>query len=401
MRHFGARRLVQAGAMGCVLLLGVSARAENQRVCVDIALKQGARNTQAAPPPATPDHPPGRPPDPVATGCAGEADAVKPWCEGDALPPNKSELPGSLPIGQKPLAYMKRLIEHFVSHEKGFVAVSSGCTQTIRVELYPLVDGWTAFASYTGTGREERVDRLLPGELSAFAERVATSLLYGKPLSTTINRENVLASDSKEYAQRIRGQSHFIMGLGTQLRLGTFATAVTDHSSPQYGHAEGETRFFSPVLAFLGYRGRYESWGLEAAVYGALGTTGETSIQANPYGGHVDFPGDLGLQMHFLRYFDPRGLTSFYLGAGSTFELLIFQAINPAADRHDSTRSYLLGGGVDVDAVLGWEFMRASGTQFFLQAEAGLPAYALVNKNDAGALHTWFPAVTIKLGMMF
>src|SRR6185369_3413667 len=115
-----------------------------------------------------------------------------------------------------------------------------------------------------------------------------TSLLYARPISATINRENVLASDSKEYAQRVRGSSHFIMGVGTQLRWGHFGTAVVDSKSARNGDAVEASRIFSPVEAFMGYRGRFESWGLELSFTGGMGTA-KTSALKNPGGGHVDF----------------------------------------------------------------------------------------------------------------
>jgi hypothetical protein len=424
MSKTAAKLLVGAAAVCVALALGSNARAGNTRVCVDISLKQGMKEGPSAPdakakawplgPAPAADSPVPAPPGtsgaPEGEGAQskdgakrpeGEATrAITPGSEGDVLPKQASDKPGNLPLGHRPLAYMKRLIEHFVSHEHGFEAVQTGCHYTIFVELYPLEDGWTAFARYSGTGREERVDRLLPSELSQFAERVATSLLYGKPISATINRENVLVSDSKAYTQRIRGSGHFMMGVGTQLRLGRFATAVPDADDPRSGEAVDKYRFFSPVSVFLGYRGRFESWGLETAVMGSIGTA-KTSILTNPGGGHIDYTANTSVQLHFMRYFDPRGLTSFYMGAGATFEFLIFQAIIPASKRNDSTRSYLLGGGVDVDLILGWEFMRASTAQFFLQAEAQLPAYLLANQNDEGGLHSWFPAMTMKLGVMF
>jgi hypothetical protein len=315
--------------------------------------------------------------------------------DADILPAtDRSGARANLPIGQRPLAYLKRLMEHFVSHEKGFTAVASGCEETLRVEMYPLIDGWTAFARYSGTGREERVDRLLPVELSQFAERAATALLHGKPISATINRETVLASDSKEYAQRIGGTHHFQMGVGTQIRMGRFATAGDDQKLTT------QLRVFSPVAAMLGYRGRYESWGLETNLMAAIGTT-KTAIAKNPTGGHVDFSGDGALQMHFLHYFDPRGIMSFYMGAGATFELLLFDTIRAAKNRDTGTRSSLLAGGLDVDLVLGFEFMRASTAQFFLQADIQAPAYALASDNEDGGVHTWFPSVALKLGVMF
>ena len=303
---------LRSGRGPLVLLQAGGAHAENERVCVEITLKQGGR----AGLPAGPQPLASMPQDAKPRPCDSEMANVAPGCEGDVLPPKASELPGTLPIGQRPLAYMKRLIEHFVSHEKGFVAVSSGCRQTVRVELYPLVDGWTAFASYTGTGREERVNRLLPGELSAFAERVATSLLYGKPISTTINRENVLVSDSKEYAQRIHGTAHFIMGLGTQLRVGTFDTAVRGGNAAAVGcrprdpllQPGARVHGVPRPLRELGPRGGAP----RRARHRRDLDPGEPRRRARRLRGRHGPPDA------FFRYFDPRGLTSFYLGAGST-----------------------------------------------------------------------------------
>src|SRR5262249_41383516 len=132
---------------------------------------------------------------------------------------------GELPIGQDPVSYLKRLTEYFVTHEKGYLAVQSGCADRIDIELYPLQRRWTVFARYSGNGREERVDFLEADELSQFAERATLALLYDKPISTTILRDTVLRADSKRATQRIRGTSHFIIGLGTQLRGGQFPTS--------------------------------------------------------------------------------------------------------------------------------------------------------------------------------
>lgn len=369
------------------------AAADNRRVCVEVVLQRWAARHTAAKPDAA-KHDVANTADSGLVVAGSDADVLP------ALAPTVKERPTNLPIGQRPLGYLKRLLEYYVSHEKGFVAVQAGCHDTLRVELYPLVDGWTAFARYTGTGREERIDRLSPTELSQFAERAATALLYGKPISATINRENVLSADSKEYTQRIGGTHHFIIGVGTQLRVGRFATAIDVAGDPRDGKTANQYRFFSPVSFLMGYRGRFESWGLETNVLASIGTS-KTAASKNPAGGHIDFWGDGAMQLHFLHYFDPRGLMSFYLGGGTSFELLGFQAVRAKAKRDQGDRSLLLGGGLDVDAVIGWEFMRASGVQFFLQADLQAPTYVLSNENDDGGVKGWFPSTAIKLGMLF
>jgi hypothetical protein len=295
---------------------------------------------------------------------------------------------GELPIGQNPISYLKRLVEYFVTHERGFVAVESGCQEHIDVELYPLRQGWTVFARYSGTGREERVDYLFADELSQFAERAVLALLYDKPINTTIQRDTVLRADSKRAAQRIRGTNHFILGLGTELRGGNFPT------SQPGGSAADRIRLFSPIALALGYRGKFESWGLEAVGRLGIGTS-KSGLRQNTEGGHVDYGGNVSVALHFFRYLSPRGLTSFYLGAGGSFEVMWFYQIN------SGSRDTLAAGGFDVDLLGGVEFMRASRVQFYLQAALLVPAYVVENGDGPSPIKTWFPGAAFTLGMMF
>lgn len=285
-------------------------------------------------------------------------------------------------------------MEHYVTHQKGYVSVEEGCAQAIHVDLYPLEAGWTAFVRYSGTGREERVDALFRNELSQFAERAVLAVLNDVPISQTINRENVLFADSKKAVQRVKGTNHYVIGLGTQLRGGMFDTAVDRETASE------EIRIFSPLTIGTGYRGQFENWGLEALAGVGIGTS-KTAARENPTGGHIDFGGDAALQIHFFRYTDPRGLISFYCGSGSTFELLWFSAIKAQDERDDESRSTLLSAGLDIDVVLGWEFMRASAVQFFLQAELNLPTYVVAAEDNHGSINTWMPGLGIKLGMVF
>ena len=295
---------------------------------------------------------------------------------------------GDLPIGQDPISYLKRLVEYFVTHERGFVAVESGCQEHLDVELYPLQHGWTVFARYSGTGREERVDYLFSDELSQFAERAVLALLYDKPINATILRDTVLRADSKRATQRIRGTNHFLMGLGTELRGGILPTSQPD------GSAKDELRLFGPIVLQLGYRGKFESWGLEAI--GGLGIgTSKSGLRQNTEGGHVDYGGNVSLALHFFRYLSPRGLTSAYLGAGGSFEVLWLYQVQ------SGSRDTLASGGFDVDLVGGVEFMRASRVQFYLQAALIVPAYEVENGDGPSNVKTWFPGAALTLGMMF
>ncbi len=314
-------------------------------------------------------------------------------------PPPAAKLPegANLPVGQDPVSYLARLMEYFVTHEPGFIAVEKDCQEHLDVELYPLQNGWTAFARYSGNGREERIDYLFPDELSQFAERAVTALLYDKPISTTILRDTVLRADSKRAVQRIRGTNHFLMGLGTELRFTLIGVPTLDEGG---GTASEQFRFFSPITLALGYRGKFESWGLETIASLGIGTS-KSGLQQNTQGGHVDYGGNVSFAVHFLRYLNPRALSSWFLGAGGNFEVVWFYQIRPENDRASSSRNTLASGGFDVDLLAGVEFMRASKVQFYLEGVLMLPVYALEAGDGAHPIKTWFPGLGLKLGMLF
>ncbi len=319
--------------------------------------------------------------------------AETPVCVGVKVVGTATEPPGeanaTVPIGQDPISYLQRLIEYFVTHERGYIAVAEDCVEHLDVELYPLTTGWTAFARYSGTGREERVDYLYPDELSQFAERAVLALLYDKPISTTIQRDTVLRADSKRAAQRIRGTNHLALVLGTELRGGDVPTLSG-------GTTSDRIRVFSPIALGLGYRGKFENWGLECLTRLTIGTT-KSGLGQQGSAGHVDYGGSVNLSLHFLRYLSPRGLMSWFLGAGGSFEVLWFYQIDPSGQ----SRSNVASGGFDVDLVAGVEFMRASKVQFYLEGALLVPAYAVENGDSPTPIKTWFPGVALTLGMLF
>ena len=299
-----------------------------------------------------------------------------------------------VPQGQTPLGYLKRLIEYFITHEPGYEAAKSKCQQHLRVDLYPLRRGWTVFARYSGHGREEWVDQLLPDEISQFAERAVLALLHNQPISTTIKRDTVLRADTRVPKRWVGGTHHFAFSLGMQLRGGMLPTVQEDLS------VSDEVRLFSPMTFGLGYRGKFENWAIEAMANLGIGTS-KTALRSNPDGGHVDMGGVVGASLHFLRYLNPRGVTSFFLGTGGTFELLWFNVIKDKDVRFDGDRSTILAGGVDVDLIFGWEFMRATAIHWVIQGELHLPTYVADNENDDGGIHSWLPGISVRLGVLF
>jgi hypothetical protein len=382
-------------ALPAVLALAPSpTNAAKRRVCVEVVLKQARARLGGPPTPQAATAPQSQPSGQRARAERSVTDAETPYRVAVDRASIIASWTSDLPLGQTPLAYLGRLLEHFVTHEPGFTAARGSCEERLRVELYPLHHGWTAFAYYSGNGREERIDQLYPDELSQYAERAVLALLYDQPIASTIKRDTVLRADSMKSVQRIRGTHHFLLGIGTQVRLGRFPVAQDD------GSARDAFRVFSPMTIGSGYQGKFENWSVKALAEFAIGTS-YTGVRSNTAGGHVDLGGEFGISLHFLRYLNPRGLTSFHLGAGSTFEVLWFSMIKPLKERTPDPRVTVASGGLDVDLLCGWEFMRASSVQFFLEGGLHVPAYVLQRENDYGAFNTWFPGATVKLGVVF
>lgn len=319
---------------------------------------------------------------------------VKSWTlEPVAEQPAPAEPEYRDPYAIDPALYLGRMVRYEVTHHPGYEAVAADCAERLVIELYPLRDGWTVFARFSKFAREEKVDHVQLDELAALAERLATALLDDTPISDTITRESVLRADSEGELRTISGQGHFVLGLGTQARVGPMPTAV------EGGGTDEELRLLTPITFQLGYRGKYQAWGLDVFTRGSLGTN-QTAVRRNPQGGHVDFDGGAAFGLHFLRYLDATGMTSFYWGGGAQFQLSLYSVVQPEALRGEERES-LYSGGMDVDLLIGYEFMRASTVHFFVQLEAHVPTYRLDTEVDAGGLDTYLPGGLLQVGMIF
>jgi len=294
-----------------------------------------------------------------------------------------------------PTTYLQRMLEYEITHEPGFAAVDSGCTHTVTVELYQLQSGWTVFARYSGTEREEKIDHAEIDEFAELAQRIAFALLRNRSITHTITRENVLRADSETNLRTINGTGHLIFGMGTEVRLARLATAQ-GAGLP----AAAETRLLTPVSIQVGYRRKLRAWGLDAFGRLNLGTE-STGIHRNDLGGHVDYSGSGLVGLHFLHYLDAPGVTSLYFGGGAAFELAFFNVIRPATAGGFGARDGLLGGGLNLELLVGYEFLRASSVHFFGQVEAHAPAYAIKSENDSGAINTYMPGVLAQIGIIF
>jgi len=387
----------------------------NTRICVSVQQKSWYKPVppspaQPPPPPAPvampgfePEPAPAPPPPPPARGKEGAPAYVGGAPAWPAPPPPP---PGEITVTRRriqpnpheidPTLHLRRMLEYEVTHEPGFVAVEDKCEQRITIELYQLESGWTVFARYSGTEREEKVDHAELDEFAELAQRVVFALLRNKPITHTITRENVLRADSEQNLRTINGTGHLLFGMGTSMRVANLPTAQTRDTQ-----AASETRFITPVSIQIGYRRKLRAWGLDAFGRLNLGTE-NTGVNNNDLGGHVDYSKSFLTGLHFLHYTDAPGINSFYFGGGAAFEIAQFEVIRPVANRFGGdTRDSLVGGGLNIDLLAGYEFLRASSVHFYGQLEANAPAYVMNTESDSGGINTWMPGLTAQIGVIF
>lgn len=396
-----------------LLMLAGRAGAAQTQVCVDVQLKSWKSLGQEPPAPvaaAAPAPAPAPVSGPASAPASSDPAVAQAPPPAPVLPPEPATLPPAAktdkadrsdkaakadPFAVQPERYLKRMVEYEVTHLEGFEAVPRGCSQTVTVEMYPLPDGWTVFARYTGTAREEKVDRVQADELGALAQRLTDALLNDKSISETINRQNVLRADSEARMRMVDGRGYFTFGLGTSLRVASLPTAG-EASEP----VSEEWRLLTPLDLQLGYRGKYQAWGLEVFMRGMLGLN-ERATRRNDLGGHADYSKGMQLGLHFLRYLTPDGMNSTYVGGGANFELSSYKLIKPAANRYGEDRESLLTGGLNADLLFGYEFMRASAVHFYSQIDVQLPTYTIDTENDAGGIETYAPGAVLQIGIVF
>jgi hypothetical protein len=271
----------------------------------------------------------------LATPAFAETAPGAPQLPPPAAPQTAPAPPRANPHEIDPTRYLRRMLEYQITHEPGYAAVDDACPQRLNVELYQLESGWTVFARYSGTEREEKVDHAEVDEFGELAERVVTALLRSRTIKQTVTRENVLRADSEVNLRTMEGSGHLVFGMGTEARLAQLPTAQGQMLAP----AE-QRRVLTPLAVQVGYRRKLHAWGLDVFARLALGTE-HTGIHQNDLGGHVDYSTSGLLGLHFLHYTDAPGINSFYFGGGASLELAFFGAIRPVKLRAPGERELL------------------------------------------------------------
>lgn len=296
---------------------------------------------------------------------------------------------------ERPDLYLRRLVEFHVTHRRGFEAVASGCAERLTVQFYPLAEGWTVFARYSGHAREEKVDRVLLDEFDALAQRLASALLADVSVQETLTRRTVLRADSDGELRQIATGRQFLFAFGTQMMGGMIPTAP-NRSDP----ARNEFRVLAPVTTHMGMRGVLRAWGIDAYLGIQFGTSRRAASRGEG-GGHVDYSFGTSAVLHFFRYLDAPAVSSLYLGGGASFQVNRFRVISGLEGTHQADPEGLWGGGMNLDLVMGYEVLRASALHFFVELDAYLPTYAIDAENDAGGIRNhYLPSLVLQIGLL-
>jgi hypothetical protein len=199
--------------------------------------------------------------------------------------------------------------------------------------------------------------------------------------------------------RQVKTRTHFLLSMGSTARVGLLPTSPTDG-----GPAEDSLRAETPLSFSIGARNKFRAWALDARARLDVGLS-ERASYVETEGGHADFSVGLGLGLGFLSYVNPDAVNTLYYGGGASFDVSRYQILPPWKEdtsvENRATPDGLWGGGLNVDAVLGYEFMRTSTLHFFVQGLASIPAYVFEAESDLGRIHSYIPSVSAQVGLLF
>ena len=159
-----------------------------------------------------------------------------------------------------------------------------------------------------------------------------------------------------------------------------------------YGAIFGDHGYGGPAFGF-GYRAELDSFGIDVSFLNfQLKAPGNTSSRYGSYSGYYygappngGFAGSF-LKLEGLRFMNPTGNTTAYLGGGLSYGGTSF-----GSNWH--------GSGLQGEVTVGYEFPRASTLRVFVQADAVLPFYKATAETFSLTGHTTAQRYTPSLGV--
>jgi hypothetical protein len=260
--------------------------------------------------------------------------------------------------------------------QQGQQVATEGCQGTYVV--YHVRLGYSVNVVLQGPGGYRQATARAIEEVPALYSQMVHSLLTGQPMSTangTVDRTNV--TSGQVAPNRVEADSLWYARLG-----------YAGIAGPSFGGG--------PAFGF-GYRYELDSIGIDFSFLNFVVPSSNGSSSSSGLSGSL-------IKLQGLYFLNPIANGSLYLGAGAAWGFTA--SVDEDAMGNFSTLS---GSGLQGEATLGYEFLRASTIRMFAQADATLPFYKISGStttfNTMGfpstttTNETWAPIFALSVGI--
>ncbi len=250
--------------------------------------------------------------------------------------------------------------------QQGQQVGTEGCQGTYVV--YHVRLGYSVNVVLQGPGGYRQGMARAIEEVPALYSQMVRSLLTGQPMNTangTVDRTNV--TSAQVAPNRVEADSLWYVRLG-------YAGIV----GPKFGGG--------PAFGF-GYRYELDSIGIDFSFLNFVVPSSNSSNTS------VGFSGSI-IKLQGLYFLNPIANGSMYLGAGAAWGF----TASYEEDSLGNIRS-LSGSGLQGEATLGYEFLRASTIRMFAQADATLPFYKMTGSTFSTNDESWAPTFALSVGI--
>jgi hypothetical protein len=262
--------------------------------------------------------------------------------------------------------------------QQGQQVATEGCQGTYVV--YHVRLGYSVNVVLQGPGGYRQGTARAIEEVPALYSQMIRSLLTGQPMNTangTVDRTNV--TSGQVAPNRVDADSLWYARLG-----------YAGIAGPSFGGG--------PAFGF-GYRYELDSIGIDFSFLNFVVPSSNSSS------GSVGISWSL-IKLEGLYFLNPIANGSIYLGAGASWGLMAVGNGNSTAT--STTINTLTGSGLQGEATVGYEFLRASTIRMFAQADATLPFYKVsgstttfdaMGNPTTSTSDTWAPIFTLSVGI--
>lgn len=243
-------------------------------------------------------------------------------------------------------------------NKHGFEVVEKDCSDTYTAYNVKLGDAVVAHLSNSKRSKELKAQKM--GDLNETYDQLVRAVALGQKKAMT--RDNVTKEQSDP--ERVQADQLALIGIGM-------------------GAISGD-ELYSGAKIEGGYRYELDSWAIKFNYYGIFETnTPESRQSANT------LALDVGMDYYLFPNKDQSPFVGGSLGLGRT----TIPKQNPDSDMFSTGRS---GGGLHVNASVGYEFLRTSNISFITKLTGAFPTYE-VGENDKDQKDVYSPSVALSV----